>query len=136
MLCAPYAASSAIIWRTDPAAWLYEDRAVMIGWLIIARKAQSEWEAAARRRAKWESAIYRSPACSEHPVSPPNRWQVPRPASRQRFADSWLRTCKDEAVNGIERPNVDIRDAAARLGIDPNADPKAICACVESAWRF
>ena len=46
----------------------------------------------------------------------------------QRFADSWLRELKDEVVNGIERPNVDIRDAAARLGIDPNADPKAIYA--------
>ena len=135
---APYSAEGQEKLRTQFAMKLHEDQAKEDRRLAeeTARKAQSEWEAAAEKaRQKWESAISSIPGLFGTSGVTAEQMAGAEAGIPQRFADSWLRELKDEVVNGIERPNVDIRDAAARLGIDPNADPKAIYAQVESAWR-
>jgi len=49
-------------------------------------------------------------------------------------ADEYLRQLRDEVINKKDYAGVDIRDAAARLGIDPNLAPEAILAKFEQAW--
>ena len=53
----------------------------------------------------------------------------------QEKADEYLRQLKDEVQNNVDRPGVDIRDAAARAGIDPNAPADVILALFEKAWN-
>ena len=50
-------------------------------------------------------------------------------------ADEYLRRLTDEVVNGVDREGVDIRDAAIRAGIDPNADASAILAQFRAMWE-
>ena len=52
----------------------------------------------------------------------------------QEKADEYLRQLRDEVYNGKDYAGVDIKDAAARLGIDPNQNPEAILRQFESAW--
>lgn len=49
-------------------------------------------------------------------------------------ADEYLRQLRDEIRNGKDYPGVDVRDAAARLGLDPNLDPEIILRKFEEAW--
>lgn len=52
----------------------------------------------------------------------------------QNFADDYLRRLTDEVVNGVDWEGVDIKDAAARAGIDPNLPAEAILEMFRSAW--
>ena len=124
--------------RTQFAMKLHEEQAQLDRRLAeqTAAKAQSEWEAAAKAaQAKWESAISSIPGLFGTSGVTAEQMAAAEAGVPQRFADSWLRELKDEVFNKVDRPNVDIRDAAARLGLDPNTDPKAIYAQVEEAWR-
>lgn len=135
---APYSAENQEKLRTQFAMRLHEDQAKEDRRLAeeTARKAQSDWESAAEKaKQKWESAISSIPGLFGTSGVTAEQMAAAEAGVPQRFADSWLRELKDEVYNAVDRPNVDIRDAAARLGIDPNADPKAIYAQVESAWR-
>ena len=49
-------------------------------------------------------------------------------------ADEWLRQLGDEVFNGVDRENVDIKDAAKRVGIDPNLPKELIYQVVKQAW--
>ena len=54
----------------------------------------------------------------------------------QPKADEYLRQLSDEVLNGKERgKNVDIKDAAARAGIDPNLPNDIILELVKEAWN-
>ena len=52
----------------------------------------------------------------------------------QNFADDYLRRLTDEVMNGVDWEGVDIGDAAARAGIDPNLPAEAILSMFRSAW--
>ena len=50
-------------------------------------------------------------------------------------ADEYLRQLSDEVINGKEHgPNVDIKDAAKRAGIDPNLPNEIVLELVKEAW--
>jgi hypothetical protein len=49
-------------------------------------------------------------------------------------ADEWLRQLGDEVFNGVDREGVDIKDAAKRVGIDPNLPKELIYQVVKQAW--
>ena len=49
-------------------------------------------------------------------------------------ADEWLRQLGDEVFNGVDREGVDIKDAAKRVGIDPNLPKELIYNVVKQAW--
>ena len=53
----------------------------------------------------------------------------------QNFADDWLRQLTDEVVNGVDRAGVDVKDAAARAGIDPNLPKEIILEMVTAMWE-
>ena len=53
----------------------------------------------------------------------------------QNFADDWLRHLTDEVVNGVQWDDADIKDAAARAGIDPSLPAKAILDMVSAQWN-
>jgi len=53
----------------------------------------------------------------------------------QNFADDYLRRLTDEVLNGVEWADVDIKDAAARAGIDPNLPAEAILEMFTQAWN-
>ncbi len=52
----------------------------------------------------------------------------------QNFADDYLRRLTDEVINGVDWEGVDIGDAAARAGIDPNLPAEAILTLFQQAW--
>lgn len=52
----------------------------------------------------------------------------------QNFVDDYLRRLRDEVLNEVDWEGVDVRDAARRIGMDPNANPRAILARFEQAW--
>ena len=52
----------------------------------------------------------------------------------QNFADDYLRRLTDEVMNGVDWEGVDIGDAAARAGIDPNLPAEAILSMFRNAW--
>lgn len=52
----------------------------------------------------------------------------------QNFADDYLRQLTDEVLNGVDWAGVDIKDAAARAGIDPSLPHEAILAMFKAAW--
>jgi hypothetical protein len=52
----------------------------------------------------------------------------------QNFADDYLRRLTDEVINGVEWADVDIGDAAARAGIDPNLPAQTILEMFKNAW--
>jgi hypothetical protein len=53
----------------------------------------------------------------------------------QNFADDYLRRLTDEVQNGVQYEGVDIRDAASRIGVSGDMDPKAILAMFSEAWN-
>lgn len=53
----------------------------------------------------------------------------------QNFADNYLRRLTDEVVNGVDWAGVDIGDAAAAAGIDPNLPAEAILELFKAAWN-
>jgi TP901 family phage tail tape measure protein len=53
----------------------------------------------------------------------------------QNFADNYLRRLTDEVVNGVDWEGVDIGDAAAAAGIDPNLPAEAILELFKAAWN-
>lgn len=53
----------------------------------------------------------------------------------QNFADDYLRRLSDEVINGVNWDNVDIKDAAAAAGIDPNLPAQAILEMFRGAWQ-
>ena len=54
----------------------------------------------------------------------------------QNFADDYLRRLSDEVLNGKDwGADVDIKDAAARAGIDPNLPAEVILELVKQAWN-
>lgn len=53
----------------------------------------------------------------------------------QNFADDYLRRLTDEVVNGVDWEGVDIQDAAARAGIDPNLPANVILELFRNAWN-
>ena len=53
----------------------------------------------------------------------------------QKFADNYLRRLTDEVVNGVDWEGVDIGDAAAAAGIDPNLPATAILELFKAAWN-
>lgn len=53
----------------------------------------------------------------------------------QNFADDWIRRLTDEVINGVDWAGVDIKDAAARAGLDPSLPAKAILELVKEKWN-
>lgn len=53
----------------------------------------------------------------------------------QNFVDDWLRRFRDEVENGKDWANVDIADAARRVGLDPSLPAKLILAEVERQFE-
>lgn len=53
----------------------------------------------------------------------------------QNFADDWIRRLTDEVVNGVDWEGVDIKDAAARAGINPALPAEAILEMVKEKWN-
>lgn len=53
----------------------------------------------------------------------------------QSFADDYLRRLTDEVLNKVDWAGVDIGDAAARAGIDPNLPAEAILSQFTERWR-
>jgi tape measure domain-containing protein len=53
----------------------------------------------------------------------------------QNFADNYLRRLTDEVMNGVDWAGVDIGDAAARAGINPNLPAEMILELFRSAWE-
>ena len=52
----------------------------------------------------------------------------------QQFGDDYLRRLTDEVINGVDWQGVDIKEAAAAAGIDPNLPAQAILEMFRSAW--
>lgn len=52
----------------------------------------------------------------------------------QDKADEYLRRLRDEVQNGTDWEGVDIKDAAAALGMDPNAAAEEILNAFQAAW--
>lgn len=53
----------------------------------------------------------------------------------QEFGDDYLRRLTDEVLNGVPWDDVDIKEAAAAAGIDPNLPAKAILEMFRQAWQ-
>jgi len=53
----------------------------------------------------------------------------------QNKADEYLRRLHDEVTNGVDWEGVDIKDAAAALGMDPNAAAEDILNAFQAAWQ-
>lgn len=53
----------------------------------------------------------------------------------QNFADNYLRRLTDEVMNGVDWEGVDLMDAAAAAGIDPNLPAEAILTMFKAAWQ-
>lgn len=53
----------------------------------------------------------------------------------QNFADDYLRQLSDEVLNGVDWANVDVQDAAARAGIDPNLPANVILELFRNSWN-
>ena len=52
----------------------------------------------------------------------------------QQFGDDYLRRLTDEVINGVDWAGVDIKEAAAAAGIDPNLPAQAILEMFRAAW--
>lgn len=52
----------------------------------------------------------------------------------QNFADDYLRRLRDEVQNGNDWEGVDIKDAAAAMGMDPEAAAEQVLNAFEAAW--
>ena len=52
----------------------------------------------------------------------------------QQFGDDYLRRLTDEVINGVNWAGVDIKEAAAAAGIDPNLPAQAILEMFRAAW--
>lgn len=100
-----------------------------------AKKIRNEMEAAAKKmRSEMESALQGVPGLFN--LSPVTQQQMDMAALGvpQNFADDYVRRLTDEVINGVDWEGVDISDAAARAGIDPNLPAKVILEMFKGKW--
>lgn len=121
--------------------------------LALAEKAAREAERQAKRQTSiWEQAVDRIERAHRDAASTflsklekipglfgtspttPEQAAMAEYGMGQNFVDDYLRRLRDEVLNEVDWEGVDVRDAARRIGMDPNADPRAILARFEQAW--
>jgi hypothetical protein len=104
-------------------------------WEAAAKAAQSEWEAAAKATAdEFKSALEAVPGLFGTSSVTEQDMALAEAGVYQQKPDEYLRRLRDEVLNQKDYADVDIRDAAARMGVDPNLPGKAILAMFEQAW--
>lgn len=105
-------------------------------WERAAKQAASDFERAAKASADaFKSALESVPGLFSSSEVTAEDMELAKAGVYEEKADEYLRRLADEVLNGKDYAGVDIRDAAARLGIDPNLDPKAILAKFTQAWN-
>lgn len=104
-------------------------------WESAAKSAQSEWERAAKAAADaFKGALEAVPGLFSTTSVTEEDMTLAKYGMYEEKADEYLRQLRDEVINKKDYAGVDIRDAASRLGIDPNLAPEAILAKFEQAW--
>lgn len=105
-------------------------------WESAAKAAQSEWEAAAKATAdEFRSALESVPGLFGTSSVTAEDMILAEAGVYQAKPDEYLRRLRDEVLNNKDiYADVDIRDAAARLGISGDLPAKAILARFEQAW--
>lgn len=104
-------------------------------WESAAKQAQSEWERTAKAAADaFKSALEAVPGLFSTTSVTEEDMTLAKFGMYEEKADEYLRQLRDEVINKKDYAGVDIRDAASRLGIDPNLAPEAILAKFEQAW--
>lgn len=120
----------------------YEQRLADIGGKFqqagdkVATKIQRQMEAAAKKhRQEMEQALQSVPGLFGTSQVTQQQMDMASLGVPQNFADDWIRRLTDEVVNGVDWAGVDIKDAAARAGIDPSLPAKAILELVKEKWN-
>ena len=101
-----------------------------------AKQAAADFERAAKASADaFKSALEAVPGLFSSSEVTAEDMELAKAGMYEEKPDEYLRQLADEVRNGKDYAGVDIRDAAARLGIDPNLDPNAILARFTQAWN-
>ena len=101
-----------------------------------AEKVAAEWKRAAdQARDAFASAARAVPGLFGS--SPVTQSQLDRAEAGvdMNFADNYLRRLTDEVMNGVEREDVDMGDAARRAGIDPSLPSEIILDMFKESWE-
>lgn len=109
----------------------------------VAQRAAREWEKAGReaeQAAKRAADAFRSklekvPGLFGPSSVTQSQLDLAAAGVPQNFVDDWLRRFRDEVENGKDWANVDIADAARRVGLDPSLPAKLILAEVERQFE-
>jgi len=105
-------------------------------WEAAAKAAQSEWEAAAKATAdEFKSALEAVPGLFGTTSVTAEDMTLAEAGVYQAKPDEYLRRLRDEVLNNKDiYADVDIRDAAAKMGVSADLPAKAILAMFEQAW--
>jgi hypothetical protein len=104
-------------------------------WESAAKKTASEFEAAAKKAASaFEAALRSVPGLFGTSSVTGEQMAGAAAGVPQEFADNYLRRLADEVAGNKDWEGIDIRDAAARAGIDPNLPKEMILEQVRGAW--
>ncbi len=104
-------------------------------WEGAAKSAASDFEKAAEQTAQaFESALRKVPGLFGTSSVTGEQMAGAAAGVPQEFADNYLRRLADEVAGARDWEGIDIRDAAARAGIDPNLPQDMILEQVRAAW--
>lgn len=104
-------------------------------WESAAKKTASEFERAAEQAAAaFESALRKVPGLFGASGVTGEQMAGAAAGVPQEFADNYLRRLADEVAGNKDWEGIDIRDAAARAGIDGNLPAEMILQQFRSAW--
>lgn len=120
----------------------YDQRAADLGAKFVASgdkvatQIGRQMEAAAKKhRQELESALQSVPGLFGTSQITAQQMDMAALGVPQSFADDYVRRLTDEVVNGVDWEGVDIKDAAARAGIDPSLPAEAILTMFKDAWN-
>ncbi len=104
-------------------------------WEGAAKSAASDFEKAAEQAAQaFEGALRKVPGLFGTSSVTGEQMAGAAAGVPQEFADNYLRRLADEVAGARDWEGIDIRDAAARAGIDPNLPQDMILEQVRAAW--
>ena len=106
-------------------------------WQTAAQKAADAFEQAARESAQsFKGALEAVPGLFSTTSVTEEDLTLAKFGLYEEKPDEYLRQLREEVRDNVDKyAGVDIRDAAARIGLDPNLDPRAILARFEQQWN-
>jgi len=136
------------LWVEKPAAQMGpKTREQSLGWQDFTRKGTAAMQQAAEQTSDafqetaeevngaFQSALQGVPGLFGTSSVTGDQMKMAALGVPQNFADDYVRQLSDEVLNGVDWANVDVKDAAARAGIDPNLPANVILELFKSAWN-